>query len=429
MTSFSLNINRRNFMATAAIAGAATVLKPAMSFATAAASDEIRPFKVNVPDSAIQDLKQRIANTRWPAKENVSDDSQGLQLERLRNLVDYWGTDYDWRKIEAKLNSLPMFITEIDGLDIHFIHVRSKHENALPLIMTHGWPGSVLEMLKVIDPLTNPTAHGGTEEDAFHLVVPSIPGFGFSGKPAVRGWGSDHIGRAWATLMQRLGYEKYVSQGGDCGSVISERMAHQNVPGLLGIHLNMPAVVPKEIVRILAVGDPAPATLDGKEKAAFDKLAEFYRDNAGYAQMMVTRPQTIGYSLDDTPVGMAAWMYDKFVTWTYSNKQPEKVLTRDEMLDDISLYWFTQTGTSAAQIYWEDKTNNFNALGTIPSVPVAVSVFPGEIFQAPKSWTERAFGNLIYFNEVNDGGHFAAWEAPDLFTKEVRAAFRSLRSA
>ncbi|MEP7454115.1 epoxide hydrolase family protein [Phyllobacterium sp. SB3] len=429
MTPFSLDMNRRNFMTAAAIAGAATMLKPAVSFAAAGAlSEDIRPFKVSVPDTAIKELKQRLSTARWPAKENVADDSQGVQLERLRGLVDYWANGYDWRKVEQKLNALPMFITEIDGLDIHFIHVRSKHADAMPLIMTHGWPGSILEMLKVIDPLTNPTAHGGKAEDAFHLVVPSIPGFGFSGKPNMKGWGSDHIGLAWGTLMHRLGYEKFVSQGGDCGSVISQRMALQNVPGLLGIHLNMPGIVPKEIAHILAAGDPAPTDLTDKERACFDKLAVFYRDSAGYANMMVTRPQTIGYSLIDSPVGLAAWIYDKFATWTYSEKHPEKVLTQDEMLDDISLYWFTETGTSAAQIYWEDHSNNFNAIN-IPTLPVAVSVFPGEIYQAPKTWTERCYKNLIYFNETDNGGHFAAWEQPAIFTNEVRAAFRSLRQS
>ncbi|WP_276120124.1 epoxide hydrolase family protein [Pararhizobium qamdonense] len=428
MTPLSLDMNRRHFMAAAAIAGAATMLKPAMSFAAAATgSDEIRPFKIDIPESSIKELKQRIATARWPAMENVADDSQGVQLAKLRELVSYWGDGYDWRKVEKQLNSLTMFMTEIDGLDIHFIHVRSKHENALPLIMTHGWPGSILEMLKVIDPLTNPTAHGGKAEDAFHLVVPSIPGFGFSGKPTTKGWGSDHIGRAWGTLMNRLGYETFVSQGGDCGSVISQRMALQNVPGLLAIHLNMPAIVPKEIEHILAAGDDAPADLTAKERACFDKLRVFYRDSAGYANMMLTRPQTIGYSLVDSPIGLAAWIYDKFATWTYSDKQPEKVLTRDEMLDDISLYWFTETGASAAQIYWEDHTNNFNAIH-IPSLPVAVSVFPGEIYQAPKTWVERAYGNLVYFNEVDNGGHFASWEQPGIFTDEVRAAFRSFRS-
>lgn len=340
--------------------------------------------------------------------------------------MGYWADGYDWRTLEERLNALPMFVTEIDGLDIHFIHVRSRHADALPMIMTHGWPGSVLELLKVIDPLTNPTAHGASAADAFHLVIPSIPGFGFSGKPTTPGWGSDRIGRAWAVLMRRLGYDRFVSQGGDCGSVISHRMALQKVPGLAGIHVNMPGTVPAEIAAILTAGGPAPSGLSEAERAAFDALATFYRDSSGYAQMMVTRPQTIGYSLVDSPVGLAAWIYDKFATWTYSGGDPERVLTRDEMLDDISLYWFTATGTSAAQIYWEDHSNNFNAVD-IAGIPVAVSVFPGEIYRAPRSWAERSYKDLIYFNEVENGGHFAAWEQPALFSREVRAAFRSLR--
>jgi pimeloyl-ACP methyl ester carboxylesterase len=319
-----------------------------------------------------------------------------------------------------------MFLTEIDGLDIHFIHVRSRHENAMPMILTHGWPGSILEFLQVIEPLTNPTAHGGRAEDAFHLVIPSIPGFGFSAKPTVRGWGSDHIGRAWGMLMRRLGYDRYVSQGGDCGSVISQRMALQHVPGLIGIHLNMPAVVPADIAKILAAGDPAPASLTPKERGAFDQLEAFYRDNSAYAAMMNTRPQTIGYSLVDSPVGMAAWMYEKIGQWTYPAGDPERVLGRDAILDDISLYWLTGTGASAARIYWEDHSNNFNARGII-DLPVAVSVFPGEIFRAPRSWAERCYTNLFYFNEARNGGHFAAWEQPALFAEEVRAAFRPLR--
>jgi pimeloyl-ACP methyl ester carboxylesterase len=338
----------------------------------------------------------------------------------------YWADGYDWRKVEARLNALPMSMTRIDGLDIHFIHVRSRHDDAMPMILTHGWPGSILEFLKVIDPLTNPTAHGGKAEDAFHVVIPSIPGFGFSEKPKTPGWGSDRIGRAWSTLMLRLGYPRYVSQGGDCGSVISQRMALQKVPGLLGVHLNMPAVVPADIAKILAAGDPAPTSLSAKERGAFDQLEVFYRDNAGYAQEMVTRPQTIGYSLVDSPVGMAAWMYEKIAQWVYAEGDPLRVLTRDEILDDISLYWLTETGASAARIYWEDHTNNFNARGVI-DLPVAISVFPGEIFRAPKSWAERCYTDLIYFNEASNGGHFAAWEQPKLFAEEVRAAFRTLR--
>ncbi|NIJ20666.1 pimeloyl-ACP methyl ester carboxylesterase [Sphingomonas naasensis] len=389
-------------------------------------ADAIRPFRAAIPTADIVAMKRRIAGTRWADAQPATDDGQGVRRQTLEPLMHYWAGEYDWRKVEARLNALPMFITAIDGLDIHFIHVRSRHANALPMILTHGWPGSILEFLKVIDPLTNPTAHGGRAEDAFHLVIPSIPGFGFSAKPGAVGWGSDHIGRAWSTLMLRLGYDRYVSQGGDCGSVISQRMALQHVPGLLGIHLNMPAVVPEEIAKILAAGDPAPAGLTAKERGAFDQLAIFYRDNAAYAAMMSTRPQTIGYSLVDSPVGMAAWMYEKIAQWTYSGGQPERVLGRDAILDDLSLYWLTGTGASAARIYWEDHSNNFNARGII-DMPVAISVFPGEIFRAPKSWAERCYTNLFYFNEASNGGHFAAWEQPMLFAAELRAAFRSLR--
>ena len=424
MTTASLSTTRRGFLAGSAAAGASLFL-PATSHAEADAS-AISPFAIDVSGVAIDDLRQRLRSARWPEKETVSDDSQGVPLDRLQPLLEYWGSDYDWRKVESELNALPMFTTEIDGLGIHFIHVRSPHEGALPMIMTHGWPGSILEFTKVIGPLSDPTKHGGKAEDAFHLVIPSIPGFGFSGKPSRPGWGSDRIGRAWAVLMQQLGYSRYVSQGGDCGSVISQRMALQDVPGLIGIHLTMPGIVPKEIATILTAGGAAPPSLSDKERAAFDKLDAFYKNSSGYAAMMVTRPQTIGYSLLDSPVGLAAWMYDKFATWTDSGGNPERVLTKDEMLDDISLYWFTQTAASAARIYWEDHSNNFNAV-SIPALPVAVSVFPGEIYQAPRTWTERCYGNLVYFNEVDKGGHFASWEQPALFTAEVRAAFRSMR--
>nr|WP_232793411.1 epoxide hydrolase [Caulobacter hibisci] len=403
---------------TASLAAAETSATPT--------GDAVRPFKAAIPDSALADMRRRVRETRWADAEPVADASQGVQRAKLQALMRYWGDGYDWRKIEARLNALPMFVTQIDGLDIQFIHVRSRHANALPMIMTHGWPGSILEFLKVIGPLSDPTAHGGKAEDAFHLVIPSIPGFGFSAKPTTVGWGSDRTGRAWATLMRRLGYERYVSQGGDCGSVISQRMALQKVPGLLGVHLNMPATVPAEIVRILAAGDPAPADLSPQERKAFGQLEAFYRDSAGYAQMMNTRPQTIGYSLVDSPVGMAAWMYEKFQTWTYSGGDPERVLTREEMVDDIALYWLTGTGASAARIYWEDHTNNFNARGVIDT-PVAVTVFPGEIYCAPRSWAERCYSDLIYFNEASNGGHFAAWEQPAPFAQEVRAAFRTLR--
>lgn len=417
------SLTRRSLLAASAAAGALSLLPVT---ARPAVSDEVQPFRIDIPEDAIVDLHRRLAATRWPLRETVTDQSQGVQLATLRDLFHYWKTDYDWRKVEARLNALPMFVTEIDGLDIHFIHVRSQHENAMPMIMTHGWPGSILEFMKVIGPLTDPTAHGGAAEDAFHLVVPSIPGFGFSGKPTQTGWGSDHIGRAWATLMQRLGYDRYVSQGGDCGSVISHRMALQNVPGLIGIHVNMPGTVPPEIASILVAGGSAPSGLSEKERAAFDALATFYKDSSGYAAMMVTRPQTIGYSLVDSPVGLAAWIYEKFAQWTYSGGEPERVLTKDEMLDDISLYWLTESGTSAARIYWEDHSNNFNAVD-IATMPVAVTVFPGEIYRAPRSWAERCYHNLIYFNEADNGGHFAAWEQPQLFAEEVRAAFRPLR--
>ncbi|MER8479207.1 epoxide hydrolase [Mesorhizobium sp. M1163] len=424
MPASSPSLTRRSLLAASAATGALSLL-PAMARASVD-SEAVHPFRVDIPEEAIVDLHRRLATTRWPLRETVTDQSQGVQLAKLQNLLHYWTTDYDWRKVEAKLNALPMFVTEIDGVAIHFIHVRSRHENAMPMIMTHGWPGSILEFMKVIGPLTDPTAHGGAAGDAFHLVVPSIPGFGFSGKPTETGWGSDHIGRAWGVLMGRLGYDRYVSQGGDCGSVISHRMALQKVPGLIGIHVNMPGTVPKEIAAILTAGGPAPGHLTETERAAFDALDTFYKDSSGYAAMMVTRPQTIGYSLVDSPVGLAAWIYEKLAQWTYSGGEPERVLTKDEMLDDISLYWLTTSGTSAARIYWEDHSNNFNAV-EIANLPVAVTVFPGEIYCAPRSWAERCYHNLIYFHEAKSGGHFAAWEQPEIFTKEVRAAFRSLR--
>jgi len=424
----TLSSSRRQFFAgaaaSAAVAGALGAMPGIANALTG--STAIRPFKVAIPAADITAMKRRVAETRWADAQPAPDDSQGVRRETLEMLTRYWVKDYDWRKVEARLNALPMFMTEIDGLDIHFIHVRSRHENALPMILTHGWPGSILEFLKAIDPLTNPTAYGGKAEDAFHLVIPSIPGFGFSAKPTSVGWGSDRIGRAWSALMLRLGYDRYVSQGGDCGSVISQRMALQKVPGLIGIHLNMPATVPADVVKILAAGDPAPVGLSPKERAAFDQLDAFYRDNSAYAAMMNTRPQTIGYSLVDSPVGMAAWMYEKIAQWVQADGHPERVLGVDAILDDISLYWLTGTGASSARIYWEDHTNNFNARGVI-DLPVAVSVFPGEIYRAPKSWAERCYTDLIYFNEAGTGGHFAAWEQPRIFAEEVRAGFRSLR--
>ncbi|TGQ33382.1 epoxide hydrolase [Mesorhizobium sp. M00.F.Ca.ET.216.01.1.1] len=431
MSGHSSETTRRAFLANSAsvLLAASAIGSPitlSSALAETAADPAVRPFRVNIPDEAIVDLRRRLAATRWPHRETVADQSQGVQLAKLQELVRYWMTDYDWRKIETRLNDLPMFVTKIDGLDIQFIHIRSPHDNAMPMIMTHGWPGSILEFMKVIGPLADPTAHGGVAEDAFHVVVPSIPGFGFSGKPSNTGWGSNQIGRTWAVLMQRLGYGRYVSQGGDCGSVISRRMALQNVPGLVGIHINMPATVPKEIASILSAGGPVPGDLSEEERAAFNALDTFYKDSSAYASMMVTRPQTIGYSLVDSPVGLAAWIYEKFAQWTYSGGKPERVLTKDEMLDDISLYWLTQSGTSAAQIYWEDHSNNFNAVD-IAKMPVAVTVFPGEIYCAPRSWAERCYHNLVYFSKAENGGHFAAWEQPEIFTREVRAAFRSLR--
>lgn len=417
------------------IAAAAFILIAATGLAqknTAKTNSEelIRPFHISVPEADIAELRQRINATRWPAKETVTDQSQGVKLEKIQNLVKYWGTDYDWHKAEAKLNALPQFVTKIDGLDIQFVHIRSKHKNAMPLIITHGWPGSVFELLKVIGPLTDPTAYGGRAEDAFDLVLPSMPGYGFSEKPTGTGWGPDRIGLAWDVLMKRLGYKHYVSQGGDWGSVIADAMARQAPQGLLGIHLNMPATVPAEIAQALQNGDPVPAGLSAKEKAAFASLHKLYRKGAGYAGMMVTRPQTLGYGLTDSPAGLAAFFLDKFNDWTYSGGDAEKSLTKDEMLDDISLYWLTNTANSSAQLYWENNTNNFNAKEQKTAaikIPVAVTVFPGEIYQAPKSWTERSYKNLVYFNEVKKGGHFASWEEPQLFAEEMRAAFKSLR--
>ncbi|MGO4261056.1 epoxide hydrolase family protein [Lysobacter sp. TAB13] len=390
----------------------------------------IRPFRVAVPEAALADLRKRVLATRWPERETVGDQSQGAQLAKLQELVSYWGTDYDWRKVETKLNALPMFVTKIDGIDIQFIHVKSRNPNALPLIITHGWPGSILEITKAIGPLTDPTAYGGRAEDAFDVVIPSMPGYGFSGKPQSTGWNPDRIALAWDVLMKRLGYKRYVSQGGDWGSVVADAMARQAPKGLLGIHVNMPATVPAEVAKAMSAGDPAPAGLSADEKVAYESLSNFFKKNGAYGAMMSTRPQTVGYGLTDSPAGLAAWMYDKFAQWTYSGGDPEKSLTKDEMLDDISLYWLTNSAISSAQLYWENNTNNFNAVEQKTAaikIPVAVTVFPGEIYRAPRSWTQRAYSNLTYFNEVNKGGHFAAWEEPELFTEELRAAFKPLR--
>jgi len=341
-----------------------------------------------------------------------------------------WGTDYDWRKVEAELNALPMFVTNIDGIDIQFIHVKSRHPRAMPLLITHGWPGSILEMTKAIGPLTDPTAFGGEAEDAFDVIIPSMPGYGFSGKPDATGWDPDRIARAWDVLMKRLGYKSYVSQGGDWGSVVADAMGRQAPQGLLGIHVNMPPTVPADAARAMRAGDPAPAGLSTEEKTAYDALNFFFQRNGAYGAMMSTRPQTVGYGLTDSPAGLAAWMFDKFNQWTYSGGDAEKSLSRDEMLDDITLYWLTNSAISSAQLYWENNTNNFNAVEQRTAevkVPVAVTVFPGEIYRAPRSWTERAYPTLMYFNEVDKGGHFAQWEEPQLFAEEMRAAFKALR--
>ena len=385
----------------------------------------IRPFAVQIPQAELDELRRRINATRWPDQETVKDGSQGPQLAKFREVIRYWGTDYDWRKVEARLNALPMFLSEIDGNAIHFIHVRSKHENALPLIITHGWPGSIIEQLKIIDPLTNPTAHGGSASDAFHLVIPSMPGFGFSGRPTDKGWNPDRIARAWAELMKRLGYTRYVAQGGDWGAPVSSAMARLAPTGLLGIHINLPATVPPEVAAVLAAGGSAPAGLSEKERLAFNSLDTFFKKYRAYGVIMGTRPQALGYSLADSPVGLAAWIYD------YNNGEPARLLDRDDVLDDITLYWLTNTATSAARIYWEtagqsvvlsaaQKTSEI-------SLPVAITVFPEEVYGAPETWARRAYRNLVYFNEVEKGGHFAAWEQPQLFSREIRAAFQPLR--
>jgi len=402
--------------------------------APTAASDAIRPFKVHVPQAALIDLRRRIAATRWPDKETVADQSQGAQLARLEELVRYWGTGYDWRKLEAKLNAFPQFMTNIDGVDIHFIHVRSRHPHALPLLVTHGWPGSVIEQLKIIGPLTDPTAHGGTAADAFDVVIPSLPGYGFSGKPTGTGWDPTHIARAWTELMKRLGYTRFVAQGGDWGSPVTSEMARANAPGLLGVHLSLPAVVPPEIGAALASGKPAPDGLTEQERAVFENSRAFAMGgNLAYFTMMAARPQAVGYGMADSPAGLAAWMlvHPGFGKWNYG-ADPTRSPSRDDVLDDITLYWLTNTGTSAARLYWENggrgATSSAAWKTTEITVPVAVTVFGEDPFLPPETWARRAYPSLIYFHQTEKGGHFAAWEQPELFAAELRAAFRSLRS-
>jgi pimeloyl-ACP methyl ester carboxylesterase len=397
---------------------------------TASAESAVRPFRIEVPQGEIDELRRRIDATRWPTRELVTDRSQGVQLTAIQNLARYWTTEYDWRRCEARLNALPQFKTEIDGLEIHFIHVESVHKNALPLIMTHGWPGSVVELLETIGPLTDPTAHDGRAEDAFHLVLPSIPGYGFSDEPTELGWGPVRIGQAWAELMRRLGYTRYVAQGGDVGSQVTDAMGRLGLDGLIGIHTNLltPALGDAEAL------SQSPPTAE--ERAALDALAEFHATGAGYFVEQATRPETIGYALLDSPIALAAWMIDHDtdsylkIARAFVDGQPSGNLTREHIVDNVTLYWLTGTGASAARSYWEEGQENARAAGQAPtpvSIPVGFTTFPGEIWRTPRSWVEKAYPNVIYFNQVDKGGHFAAWEEPELFSEELRAAFRPLR--
>jgi len=395
--------------------------------------ESVRPFQAKIPETDVADLRRRLAATRWPDKETVADPSQGAQLAKLKELVRYWGTSYDWRRCEAKLNALPQFTTNIDGVDIHFIHVRSRHKNALPLIITHGWPGSVIEQLKLIGPLSDPTAHGGNAEDAFDVVIPSIPGYGFSGKPTGTGWDPARIARAWTVLMKRLGYTRYVAQGGDWGTPISSEMARQAPAGLLGIHINLPATVPPEAAAALA-GGPLPPGLSDKERAVIESLMAYNRGgNSAYFTMLTARPQTVGYGMTDSPAGLAAWVlvHPGFAKWTYGD-DPEKSPTKDDVLDNITLYWLTNSGTSSGRLYWENGARGSVIVAAAQktseiSLPVAITVFPDDVYRPPESWARRAYKNLVYFHEVDKGGHFAAWEQPELFSAELRASFRTLR--
>jgi pimeloyl-ACP methyl ester carboxylesterase len=428
--------DRRTVLAASGAVAASSFIATQARAATAGGA--IRQFNIDVPQAELDELRRRINATRWPERETVTDDSQGAPLAMMQDLARYWATDYDWRKCEAKLNALPQFLTEIDGLDIHFIHVRSKQENALPLIVTHGWPGSVIEQLKIVDPLTNPAAHGASASDAFHLVIPSLPGYGFSGKPTATGWDPAHIARAWVVLMKRLGYEQFVSQGGDWGGAITNVMGEQAPPGLLGIHVNFPATIPPDIAKALQCNDPAPSGLSADESRAYEQLQVLYTKRRAYAQIMGTRPQTL-CGLADSPVGLAAWLIDHGDGWAQPaaavtsavlgrtvNGHPAGALTRDDVLDDITLYWLTNTAISSARLYWENRVGLYNAVNV--SIPAAVSVFPGENYEAPRSWAERAYHKLIYYNTLDKGGHYAAWEQPQLFSEEVRAGFRPLRT-
>src|ERR1700692_4475479 len=429
MSATSSSLDRRAFLASSAAVGVSSLF--ATSARAAAGDDSIRPFHVNIPQDQLVDLRRRVLATRWPERETVTDRSQGVQLAKIQEVVRYWGKDYDWRKVEARLNALPQFMTEIDGPDIHFIHVRSKHDNALPLIATHGWPGSVIEQLGIIDPLTNPTAHGASAADAFDLVIPSMPGYGFSGKPTTTGWDPAHIARAWVVLMKRLGYKEFVAQGGDWGAVITDLMGTQGHPELLGIHSNMPGVFAPDIDNAARSGAPAPSGLSADEKLAYERVSVVYAKGIGYGYQMGLRPQAL-YGIADSPVGIAGYFLDHdarslaMISRVFDGQA--EGLTRDDVLDNITLTWLTNTFVSGARLYWEDFENKISFFGVKGvSVPVAVSVFPDELYPAPRSWAEQAYPKLIHYNKLSKGGHFAAWDQPKLFSEEVRAGFRSLR--
>ncbi|NKK33422.1 alpha/beta fold hydrolase [Rhizobium leguminosarum bv. viciae] len=429
MSRVEQKVTRRTLLAVAASAGAIGVFPKA--FAATGTVSELRPFKFTASKDQLADLHRRVAATRWPDEENVTDDSQGVRLDTIKKLAAHWKT-HDWRKVEARLNSLPQFLTEIDGLDIHFIHVKSTHENALPIIITHGWPGSVIEQMKIIKPLTDPTAFGGIEADAFHVVIPSLPGYGFSAKPRETGWNPPRIAKAWAVLMQRLGYTKYVAQGGDWGNAVTELMAVQEPAGLIGIHTNMAATVPADIAKLLSSGAPAPASLSDDEKRAYGQLDDFYKNGLGYAIEMNNRPQTL-YGIVDSPIGLASWMLDhdirsyRMIARSFDGEK--EGLTPDDVLDNVTLYWLTNTAISSARLYWDNahfpSGGFFDPRGI--KIPVAVSAFPDEIYQAPQSWAEKAYPKLIHYGRPAKGGHFAAWEQPELFTAELRAAFKPIR--
>ncbi|WP_293675834.1 epoxide hydrolase family protein [uncultured Phenylobacterium sp.] len=438
MSSESRLKTRRHFLAVSATAGAFGLAGPAAAEVVGLApepvggsgSGAIRPYRIQVPQSLLDDTKRRILATRWPDKELVADDSQGVQLATVKALAQYWASNYDWRSCETYLNNLPNFVTEIDGVDIHFLHIRSKHADALPIIVTHGWPGSIIEQLKIIGPLTDPTAHGGTAADAFHVVIPSLPGHGFSGKPAQLGWDPIRIAKAWVILMQRLGYGRYVAQGGDWGNAVTEQMALLTPKGLLGIHTNMPATVPDDVAKALQLGTPAPSGLTADERRAFDQLDSFYKHGLGYANEMANRPQTL-YALADSPIGLAAWMLDhdaksqELIARVFAGQK--EGLSQEDIVDNVALYWFTNTAVSSARLYWESKLPFFAPKGV--RIPVAVSAFPDELYQAPKSWAERAYPKLIFYRKHDRGGHFAAWEQPQRLSEDLRDAFRPLHKA